>query len=120
MSVRRTGVAMSLVLAAGASTAVANPMRITKGPPPGVDEGPAPAIVSNIIFVNRCKDGCTYHAALTNNARLDQFNLGVGQLGDPYVILPCTDPQRMNAPTCDDGFWADVMACVTKVYAPYD
>jgi hypothetical protein len=118
--IARRAIGVGLVAISLAGTAAAGPTREAMPPPPGVDQGPAAAIVSNIIYLNRCKDGCTYHAAATSNSRLDQTYLGGGQIGDIYVIPPCTDPSRMNAPTCDDAWWADVVACVTADYAPYD
>jgi hypothetical protein len=116
---------------AAADPAPRTPQRVGVYTPSGADEGPAAAVISNKIFVNRCVNGCTFtqSSGMTSSSRLNQTwlggdfdtgNPGSGAPGTVYTIPPCTDPARVGSMTCDDAQWADIVACVVDTYAPYD
>jgi hypothetical protein len=95
-------------------------------------EPPPAAVISNKLFLQRCKDGCTFTQSngMTSSSRLNQTWLGgdfdgggpgTGDPGTVYTIPACGTPGRPStAMTCDDAQWAEMVACVTELYAPYD
>jgi MYXO-CTERM domain-containing protein len=100
---------------------------------PMKNEPPPAAVISNRLFLQRCKDGCMFtQSAGTSSSRLNQTYLGGnfdGQAGSPgtgvpgtvYTIPACGTANRPSTEmSCDDAEWAEIVACVTELYSPYD
>jgi hypothetical protein len=71
----------------------------------------AGAMVSPIIFVNRCKGGCVMKASTVNNAATQESTIPQFPAGT-----------MVNVPEFpyDDTAWAFVMKCVKEVYSPFN
>src|SRR5262245_7354326 len=96
---------------------------------PPVD--PQVGLIGNKIFVDRCKNGCTFTKTVsTSNSRLNQTWLGgdgdtgIPGSGDPgmvYTIPACgTATRPATSPSCQDAVFQQVLDCVAETYAPYD
>jgi len=66
--------------------------------------------VSNILYINRCADGCDITKSETNNALTEESSIPEGA-ASTYTVQPFGH---------GDPLWEELMSCIREVYAPYD
>lgn len=91
--------------------------RVLLPPPPGVDTSPVAHVgaVSPIIYLERCKGGCTIHGAGIDDAK--SYTSSISADGDSAVGEYENAAGQTGAAA--DAEWAAVVQCVKEVYSPY-
>jgi hypothetical protein len=92
--------------------------RYVVGPAP-IDEKPAPAQVSPIIYLERCKGGCIMKKAGAEDAKTLSTTLPQGPAGQ--VDFPLAEFQNSAGQTgaAADAEWNALVQCVKEVYSPF-
>lgn len=86
-------------------------------PPPSGEEPPAPAVVSPIIYLERCKGGCTIHKTGVDDSRTLSSQIPMGAATD-YSLSEFENSAGQTGAAAD-AEWAEVVQCIREVYSPY-
>jgi hypothetical protein len=80
----------------------------------------AAAQVSQTIYLNRCKGGCTVHMG-NNDARTDTSTIPTPNTGHPgpdFLVSEFQDSNGAIGTPADDD-WNKIVTCMKEVYSPY-
>ena len=94
--------------------------RIAVDTPPERYATPSAAQVSQTIYLNRCKGGCTVHMG-NNDARTDTSTIPqpfTGNPGPDFVVSEFVNSNKQSGAAAD-AEWAMVVQCMKEVYSPY-
>lgn len=111
---RRLLLAVAIVGAPGHALAE-RPQRITIDAPAELAIEHAP--ISNVIYLERCRGGCTVTKSSTNDALAGLTILP--QIPGTHLVTEFRNKDGMTGAAAD-AEWNELLACVREVYSPYN